>query len=84
MNTNHGPRHSIGTKDTDGHTASLKRTRENNYGTDIGHAEFISVCHAISQLYEKLGVFQTKWSSFVIKDYLKVLKLFPVACRYGW
>ena len=22
--------------------------------------------------------------SFVIKDYLKVLKLFPVTCRYGW
>ena len=21
---------------------------------------------------------------FVIKDYLKVLKLFPVACRFGW
>ena len=23
-------------------------------------------------------------SSFVIKDYLKVLKLFPDACHYGW
>ena len=21
---------------------------------------------------------------FFIEDYLKVLKLFPVACRYGW
>ena len=67
MNTNHGPRHSIGTKDTDGHTASLKRTRENNYGTDIGHAEFISVCHAISQLYEKLGVFQKNGLVLLLK-----------------
>ena len=24
------------------------------------------------------------WLLLVIKDYLKVLKLFPVACRYGW
>ena len=28
--------------------------------------------------------FQNYWSSFVIEDYLKVLKLFPVACHYGW
>ena len=27
--------------------------------------------------------FQNECSSFVVKDYLKVLKLFPVACRCG-
>ena len=27
--------------------------------------------------------FKDHWSNFVI-HYLKVLKLFPVACRYGW
>ena len=47
-------------------------------------------CHGIWQLYKKLkGVFasiefQNLWSSYVIKDYLKVLKLFLFACRYGW
>ena len=46
-------------------------------------------CHPIWQLYKKLGVFasiefQKQWSSFVIKDYLKALKLFPVTCCYGW
>ena len=47
-------------------------------------------CHAIWQLFKKLGVedasitFQNWWSSFVLKDYLKVLKLFPAAYRYGW
>ena len=34
MNTNHGSRRSIGTRDTDGHTASLIKTRGKNYGTD--------------------------------------------------
>ena len=28
--------------------------------------------------------FSYYWSSFVNKDYLKILKLFAVACRYGW
>ena len=47
-------------------------------------------CHAIWQLCKKLGVFASidsktnESSSFVIKDYLNVLKQFPVACRYGW
>ena len=28
--------------------------------------------------------FQNQCSSFVIKDYLKVMKLFLIASRYGW
>ena len=43
-------------------------------------------CHAIWQLYKKLeGVFASiEFQNLVIEDYLKVLKLFPVDCRYGW
>ena len=47
-------------------------------------------CNAIWQLYKKLeGIFgsiefQNYRPGFVIEDYLKVLKLFPAAWRYGW
>ena len=46
--------------------------------------------HAIWQLYKRLEgafalvEFQNKGSNFVIEHYLKVLKLFPDACHYGW
>ena len=43
MNTNHGPRRSIGTKDTDGHTASLMKTSGKNYGTDGAYVEFVLI-----------------------------------------
>ena len=55
----------------------------------LRHACLKGHCHDIWQFYKKLKrvfasiEFQNQWSSFVIKDYLKVLKLFPVACSYG-
>ena len=46
-------------------------------------AKLISVkghCHAIWQLYKKL---EDVFASIEL-HHLKVLKLFPVACHYGW
>ena len=44
--------------------------------------EFVSLEGALSRY---LAIeFQNSLSSFVIKGYLKILKLFSVGCRYGW
>ena len=46
------------------------------------------LCQTIWEWYilKKLnGVFVSiEWSSFVIKDYIMALKLFPVVCCCGW
>ena len=51
---------------------------------------YFGLCHAILAYFEKVnGVFASSeppkwWSSFVIKDYITALKLFPVVCWCGW
>ena len=42
-------------------------------------------CHAIWQLYKKLeGVIELNSKTNDLVLLLKVLKLFPIACRYEW
>ena len=46
--------------------------------------KIIDIAYVKGALSHYLATSHQSRSSFVIEDYLKILRLFPVACRFGW